>query len=80
MQRLREDFPEIYAGGTTEGVDISDYFKKWGYYATLVEVSKKDYFKFKKMLKENIRQIHVFLACNIDRKKAKYKAEKKLRQ
>lgn len=66
---IKETYPEMYGGGTSEGSAAVDYFKKWGWYATLQDAVNGNYFEFKKLLKENVHEFHLHFAHKIDKQK-----------
>ena len=66
----------MYGGGTTEGSVAIKYFDKWGFYASIYELAKGDHFYIKKLLKENIRKLHVTLAIRNDTNKLKAELSK----
>ena len=70
-QRVVELYPEIYEGGTSEGSTASNYFRKWGWYATIDELAKGNILNYKKIVKLNVHEIHLFLAHKIDKMKMK---------
>jgi len=47
VKRITELYPEIYGSGTSEGRIASDYFEKWGWYATIDELAKGRLWKYK---------------------------------
>lgn len=71
VTRIAELYPEIYGSGTSEGRIASDYFEKWGWYATIDELAKGKLWKYKEVLKLNIHEIHLYLAHRLDKKKLK---------
>jgi len=73
VNRIRELYPEIYNSGTSEGNDSLEYFKKWNWYATIVELSNDDLHKVKDTLKLNVHEAHLFLAHKIDKMKMIHK-------
>lgn len=71
LNNLAELYPEIYkSSGTSESLS-TDYFQKWGWYATLVEISKGDILKMSKVLNKNVHEFHLFVAHKIDKQKLK---------
>lgn len=74
FEKMTENYPLIW-GGTSEGDASLDYFKRWGWYATLVELTNTneegtgDILKLKKIMNLNIHEIHVFLSHRIDKQK-----------
>lgn len=71
VNRISELYPEIYAGGTSEGKVASNYFEKWGWYATIDELAKGNLLKYEKVLKLNVHKIHLYLSHKIDKQKLK---------
>ena len=67
--RFRESYPEVYGGGTSEGVKALDYFAKWGFYASIYELGNGNHFEVKKLLNENVHELHVTLAIRNDTNK-----------
>ena len=49
----------------------SDYFTKWGWYATIDELAKGRLWKYKEVLKLNVHEIHLYLAHRLDKQKLK---------
>jgi hypothetical protein len=77
LNNLAELYPEIYKGsGTSESLS-TDYFEKWGWYATLVDVSKGDILKMAKVFKKNVHEFHLFVAHKIDKQKLKERLMKR---
>ena len=73
---IRKSYPEIYEGGTKEGKASSNYFLKWGWYASIVEISNDDVHKIKDTLKLNVNEFHLFLAHKIDKMKMLHEVQK----
>jgi len=71
VNRVSELYPEIYAGGTSEGRVASDYFAKWGWYATIDKLAKGRIWKHKTIEKMNVHELHLKLAHDIDNSKLK---------
>lgn len=75
VKRIRDKYPQIYQQGTSEGVEASEYFKTWGWYATIVSLTDTteegigDILKVNKVLDLEVHEIHVFLAHRIDKQK-----------
>ena len=76
IERFRGSYPEVYEGGTSEGVKALDYFSKWGFYASIYELGNGNHFEVKKLLEENIHEIHVTLAIRNDTNKLKSELSK----
>ena len=67
--RIREEFYEIYEGGTSEGSTASKFFDKWGWYATLVDLANDDILKMDEILEMDTIETHAFLAHKADKAK-----------
>jgi hypothetical protein len=77
VERIREEYTEVYGGGTSEGQQASDYFAKWEWYSTIYALAKGNILKFDKVLKLNVHEVHVFLAHKMDLQKLKAKLRQK---
>ncbi len=83
VERIRKLYPEIYQQGTSEGQEASDYFKKWGWYATIVDLTDTtedgigDITKVDQVMNMTIHQIHIFLAHRIDKQKLREQLRRK---
>ena len=71
IQGITETYYEVYGGGTSEGAKASDFFGKWGWYDTLIEMAKGKPWKFKFIEEWNVHEMHTFLAHKIDKQKLK---------
>ncbi len=68
-QRIRQLYPTIYEGGTSEGKASLDYFKQWGWIASIDALAHGKRWKWDYFLNMNIYELHLTLAHFIDKNK-----------
>ena len=70
IERTTEEYPEVFkSGGTSEGESASDYWFKWGWYATIVELASNDILKIDSVLETEVKEMLMFLAHKLDKAK-----------
>ena len=70
VERTSDKYPEIFNGsGTSEGKQASDFWFKWGWYATIVELASNDLLKINEVLEMQANEMLLFLAHKLDRAK-----------
>ena len=74
---MRDSYPSVYGGGTSEGADALNFFNKWGFYASISELAKDNFYERRKLGKENIHELHVALSYRNDKNKLEHKIQTK---
>ena len=69
IKRLRNLYPSVYSGGTSEGAVALKYFERWGFYASIYDLANGNHFEMQKLLEEDIHKLHVTLSIRNDTNK-----------
>ena len=64
---LAERYPEIYDGDGASSQHQANFAKKWGSYATIVELADGDITKFDRIVEEPLEKCLLYLAYRADK-------------
>ena len=70
-------YPEVFERGISEGQEIENYFKDWGWYPTFKKLAKDDIFLIDKVTELSLHKCLLFLACEVVENKAIIHAQNK---
>lgn len=65
--RLTEFYPELFEGGGAPSQHQANFSKKWGTYATIVELAEGDILKFDTVVEEPLEKCLLYLAYKADK-------------
>ena len=69
-QRISELYPEVFQSGTTES-ESSNYFQKWGWYATIDSMAKGKIWHYDKVTNTNVHKFLLYLCHKRDKQRVK---------
>ena len=70
VERTSDKYPEIFNGsGTSEGKQASDFWFKWGWYASLYDLCQGDMTKMPTVLDTPALEMLMWMAHKLDRAK-----------
>jgi hypothetical protein len=65
--KLVQFYPELFEGGGSASQHQANFGKKWGTYATIVELAENDILRFDKVVEEELEKCLLFLAYKADK-------------
>ena len=70
IDRVTGEYQTIFSDkGTSEGKEASEFWFRWGWYGTFVEMAKDEWIPFKQILKAPIKETLTFLEHKIEKSK-----------
>ena len=69
IEGVKNDFQGIYGGSGSSENGSSEYFEKWGWYATIDMLAGNDILKIDLVLDKPVREFHTFLEHKLDKDK-----------